>query len=82
MQREVGEENKGFQMLRRMGWQSGAIGQSQDGLVEPIDPLEEQINITKKVLSPEVFLKPHMNPMCLERSTETKKTKMKLVGPG
>ena len=39
MQREVGEENKGFQMLRRMGWQSGAIGQSQDGLVEPIDPL-------------------------------------------
>jgi len=39
MQREVGEENKGFQMLRRMGWQSGAIGQSQDGLLEPIDPL-------------------------------------------
>lgn len=23
-----------------------------------------------------------MNPMCLERSTETKKIKMKLVGPG
>lgn len=39
MQREVGEENKGFQMLRKMGWRSGAIGQSQDGLVEPIDPL-------------------------------------------
>lgn len=34
------------------------------------------------MLSPEVFLKPHMNPMCLERSTETKKTKLKLVGPG
>jgi hypothetical protein len=39
MQREVGEENIGFRMLRKMGWQSGAIGQSQDGLVEPIDPL-------------------------------------------
>jgi hypothetical protein len=39
MQREVGEENKGFQMLRKMGWQSGAIGQSKTGLVEPIDPL-------------------------------------------
>jgi len=23
-----------------------------------------------------------MNPMCLERSTDTKKAKMKLVGPG
>lgn len=32
-------ENKGFQMLKRMGWHSGAIGQSQDGIVEPIDPL-------------------------------------------
>jgi len=39
MQREVGEDNKGFQMLRKMGWRSGAIGQSQDGLIEPIDPL-------------------------------------------
>ena len=39
MQREVGEENIGFRMLRKMGWQSGSIGQSQDGLVEPIDPL-------------------------------------------
>ena len=39
MQRELDSENKGFQMLKRMGWQSGAIGQSQDGLVEPIDPL-------------------------------------------
>ena len=39
MQREVGADNIGFQMLRRMGWQSGSIGQSQDGIVEPIDPL-------------------------------------------
>lgn len=39
MQRELDSENKGFQMLKKMGWQSGAIGQSQDGLVEPIDPL-------------------------------------------
>ena len=39
MQREVGEDNKGYQMLRKMGWSSGAIGQSGDGLVEPIDPL-------------------------------------------
>jgi len=30
---------------------------------------------------PDIFLKPHMNPMCLERSTDTKKQKFKLVGP-
>lgn len=39
MQRVLDAENKGFQMLKRMGWHSGAIGQSQDGIVEPIDPL-------------------------------------------
>ena len=37
--------------------------------------------MTKKVLMPDVFLKPHMNPMCLERSTDPKKQKLKLVGP-
>jgi len=40
------------------------------------------MQITKKILLPDVFLKPHMNPMCLERSSDGKKSKLKLVGPG
>eukprot|EP00960_Hanusia_phi_P022139 655668-Hanusia_phi.AAC.1 len=40
MQKEIGGENKGFQMMQKMGWSSGALGRNSEGIVKPIDPLE------------------------------------------
>lgn len=40
MEKAVGQDNKGFQMLQRMGWSSGALGRDSQGLAEPINPLE------------------------------------------
>jgi len=39
MQKELDEGNKGFRMLKSMGWKSGGLGPGRDGMVEPIDPL-------------------------------------------
>lgn len=33
---ELGASNKGYRMLKAMGYQGGALGKSKDGIVEPI----------------------------------------------
>ena len=43
MQKEIGGENKGFQMMQKMGWSSGALGRNSEGIVKPIDPLEMSV---------------------------------------
>lgn len=37
---------------------------------EPIEPEKELENITTSLMKPMAFLKPHMNPLMLERSTD------------
>jgi len=39
MKKELDEDNKGFRMLKSMGWNSGGLGPARDGMIEPIDPL-------------------------------------------
>lgn len=49
-------------------------------IFEPIEPVDELSDITKKMLMPAAYLKPHMNPLNLERATNFSKTKSKMVG--
>lgn len=46
----------------------------------PTDPNEEIAETTKKILRPEFFIKPHMNPMELESSKPQTKAKIEMVG--
>ena len=32
----IGSENKGNELLKKMGWMGGALGQHGDGIVEPV----------------------------------------------
>lgn len=48
-------------------------------IFEPYELVEELSDITKKALHPGAFLKPHMNPMNLEPSTNNA-AKLKMVG--
>jgi hypothetical protein len=50
-------------------------------IFEPIESHEELSEITKKMMMPGAYLKPHMNPMNLERQTNSTHVKSRMCGP-
>lgn len=49
-------------------------------IFEPIEPSEEQKDITKELLSPGVFLKPHTNPLTVSMHSAGFSDKQKITG--
>ena len=49
-------------------------------IFEPVDPLEEQEQCLKKVVTADTFLKIHSNPFLVDRNSEHKKKYSKQVG--
>lgn len=37
LSKPIGEDNIGNSLLKKMGWDGGALGQRGDGILEPID---------------------------------------------
>jgi Domain of unknown function (DUF4187)/G-patch domain len=68
LQTKISSSNKGFEMLRKMGWSGQAIGKSESGIVEPIAivPKADRRGLGREVA--EQQLKARMNEIKQKRS--------------